>query len=457
MRKFVYDTLSGQLDANGQTNLFTRLSSYTRVFGVNGNEERFTSYSYDDMGRIDWKVIWGSALYYPKRISYTYDLQGDLTQRAYADEDWRTNPFYWNYSYDQAGRLDSVQTNANGAVTQEAAYQYFASGRDSQLDLGPSPIATVDYHYNQRGWVTSISSSDYWEHLGYEQSQEIGGTPQSNGNISWMTYYMSSLTYQTPFGPTNTVGYSYTYDNANRLNDAQFGALFPSPNNSWATQAQYTTSSIGYNADGGISGLERLDNNGSLIDYLAYNYQSGTHKLSSISNEVGTGSSYTYDANGNVTSDSKAGIVFILYDPFNEPVEVCLSNGTVYTYGYDVNGVRILKNWGGSNWNFYMNDPDGKTFAINLEPYSQDVDYNVWVPQAGSSTGNSNIGQVRYSENSGGYSYYYYLKDHLGDIRMVLNSTGGVDSYNDYYRFGEQMPGRNLSGSADGRYKLRHP
>jgi hypothetical protein len=36
-----------------------------------------------------------------------------------------------------------------------------------------------------------------------------------------------------------------------------------------------------------------------------------------------------------------------------------------------VNGVRILKNWGGSNWNFYMNDPDGKTMVVNLDPYSQ--------------------------------------------------------------------------------------
>ena len=37
---------------------------------------------------------------------------------------------------------------------------------------------------------------------------------------------------------------------------------------------------------------------------------------------------------------------------------------------------------------------------------------------------------------------------------MVLNSCGGVDSYNDYYPYGEQMPGRNSAGSADGRYKF---
>ena len=102
-----------------------------------------------------------------------------------------------------------------------------------------------------------------------------------------------------------------------------------------------------------------------------------------------------------------------------------------------------------------MNDADGKTVAINLGPTSSSVDYNLWA-------GNDNIGQVRYTY--GPYSYYYYLKDHLGDIKMVLNSTGGVDSYNDGFYpafrgnpYGEQMPARNGAGSADGRYKLRHP
>ena len=31
---------------------------------------------------------------------------------------------------------------------------------------------------------------------------------------------------------------------------------------------------------------------------------------------------------------------------------------------------------------------------------------------------------------------------------------GDINSYNDYYPFGQQMPGRNLCGSADGRYKF---
>ena len=35
---------------------------------------------------------------------------------------------------------------------------------------------------------------------------------------------------------------------------------------------------------------------------------------------------------------------------------------------------------------------------------------------------------------------------------MVLNQSGGVDSYDDYYPFGLTMPGRSMSSSADPRY-----
>ena len=62
------------------------------------------------------------------------------------------------------------------------------------------------------------------------------------------------------------------------------------------------------------------------------------------------------------------------------------------------------------------------------------------------------LGQVK--DNAGSLTRFYYLKDHLGDIKMVLNQRGGVDSYDDYYPFGLQMPGRNLAGSSDGRFKF---
>ncbi len=50
---------------------------------------------------------------------------------------------------------------------------------------------------------------------------------------------------------------------------------------------------------------------------------------------------------------------------------------------------------------------------------------------------------------------YYYLKDHLGSIRMTINKNGKVVSYNDYYPYGSIMPMRSMNmAMADERYKF---
>jgi RHS repeat-associated protein len=50
--------------------------------------------------------------------------------------------------------------------------------------------------------------------------------------------------------------------------------------------------------------------------------------------------------------------------------------------------------------------------------------------------------------------HYYYLKDHLGDIKMILDESGTPQVWNDYYPFGETMPGRSVfNAGPDTRYQ----
>ena len=96
-----------------------------------------------------------------------------------------------SYGYDQLGRLNTVTRPTTGA--------------------GGS---TVSYAYDMRGWTREISTTEgFSESLFY---QDGAGTPYYNGNISSMTWRNGVTT-------NLTRGYTYQYDNANRLQNGYYG------------------------------------------------------------------------------------------------------------------------------------------------------------------------------------------------------------------------------------------
>ena len=334
------------------------------------------------------------------------------------------------------------------SYVQEGLYQYYASGKFKSLKLGNAQ--TINYYYNTRDWLTSLASTQFWEHLGYEQISEVGSQysslPQYTGNISWNSYYMSQTPFTDPVthNTGNIVGYAYSYDNDNRLKTAKFG--FEINNQSWTTTyGSYWIPGINYDKKGNITSLQRDGSGTSLQDNLTYTYTTGTNRLASLSGTSPT--TYTYDDNGNVIGDSHRGILFAIYDADNLPVWIYKTNGESQYYTYDLNGNRIRKTIAGSTDRFYFNGIDGKTEAVCLLPYSSNLTYNIW-------GNNDNIGQVRVQNNSV-TGRYYYLKDHLGNIKMTVNTSGTPLSWDDYYPFGSIMSGRSANNSGiDGRYKF---
>jgi len=95
-------------------------------------------------------------------------------------------------------------------------------------------------------------------------------------------------------------------------------------------------------------------------------------------------------------------------------------------------------------YTYYVNGSDGKTELVE-DPYQETVTFNIYA-------GEEEIGEIKEADYY--YSSYYYLKDYLGSVKMILNSRGAVDSYNDYTPSGTQMPGRSRTSLADTRYKL---
>jgi RHS repeat-associated protein len=117
-------------------------------------------------------------------------------------------------------------------------------------------------------------------------------------------------------------------------------------------------------------------------------------------------------------------------------------------YDNDVNGSRVRNTIQGSNGsdNFYFNGADGKTEAVSLVAHGSNLIYNIL------GAGGDNLGQVKVVSASP--TRYYYLKDHLGSIKVTVNTAGAVVGYDDYYPYGLVMTGRSLTASEDGRYKF---
>ena len=58
---------------------------------------------------------------------------------------------------------------------------------------------------------------------------------------------------------------------------------------------------------------------------------------------------------------------------------------------------------------------------------------------------------LSYGEGWGGACYHYYLKDHLGNVRVVFNDQDSIEQVNHYYPYGGVMA--ESTGGDTQRYK----
>ncbi len=176
------------------------------------------------------------------------------------------------------------------------------------------------------GGANGIPVNKFGEVIGYDNySDYIGGvqgtTAQFSGNISWQMYNMYNVNFSGISETTSLVGFSYGYDNANRLKTSDFGYF---TGYTWKNSYYAYDGSFSYDSSGNIKTLNRNDSSGHFYNNMIYHYKANTNKLESV-----TGlnyASYTYDNNGNVISDSHRDIAFIIYDSDNLPVRIYKTN-----------------------------------------------------------------------------------------------------------------------------------
>ena len=359
---------------------------------LGGKETEYTAYNFTGQ---------------PTRLRHVHTAQGKA-----ARTEVRT------YSYDHAGRLLTVKhkLDALGEVTL-VNNVYDDLGRLQSKSLHGSAVNKQTYTYNIRGWLTGVSGSKFTQNLYYNTGN---GVAKYNGSISSMTWKA---------GNESTVrGYKFTYDGLDRLLNAIYGETAGISTNA----NRFSENVTNYDKNGNIKGLQRYGQTGAsaygLIDNLTFTLNG--NRLNRVDDAVtastyGGGfefkdgvkqaNEYAYDANGNLTKDLNKGITGISYNCLNLPNAVTFSDGSTITYTYGADGTKLRT-----------------VHKIGSATTTTDYCGNVIYENGVQKLLLTEEGYVTLSDSK----YHYYLKDHQGNNRVVINQSGTVEETNHYYPFG---------------------
>ena len=191
------------------------------------------------------------------------------------------------------------------------------------------------------------------------------------------------------------------------------------------------------------------------------NYSGAMHFRDAANEET----EYTYDANGNMLTDSNKGITSIDYNVLDLPQCINVKpnvlgnsdNKICYTYSADGTKLRSTYKKGNSQVLPYKPTPslNIKTNGMvtpmvrlleNNYYYCSNLVYN-----------NDRLSTILFDggyasvDEGGGIVMHFYVKDHLGSNRLVVDGNGNIEEVNHYYPFGALMGDR--CGVSRNKYK----
>ncbi|THU39222.1 hypothetical protein FAM09_11955 [Niastella caeni] len=446
---------------------------------------------YDDRNRViqtHSQTIKGNDI-----LTNLYDFAGkvlcsylDHTNSTGAPTSVRTKT---GMEYDHAGRVKKVwkMLNDDGKKVVISENEYDELGKLKSKKLGhkkdingnyiTDPLETLDYSYNIRGWLTGInkdysnaSGPDRW--FGMEVNYDRGFDKiQYNGNVAG-TKWRSK-------GDGERRAYGYTYDKANRILGADFTQFAGSAYTDHATInfdmqiGDGTTVASAYDENGNIKAMKQWGlklTSSQVIDDLQYTYFNNGNKLSAVTDNapVQTGASlgdftdnntsgndYGYDGNGNMIADKNKklnGIAdmdqasgAITYNQLNLPWQIQVDGGNkgTITYIYDAAGTKLQKITFEKSASVTYNS---SSFTSDITTTTSYVNGTVYESKAYANSSLAALnytdklqfmgheeGRIRYIAAAGTtpakFEYDYFIKDNLGNVRMVLTEEQKQDIY----------------------------
>ncbi len=441
--------LSGAYAITPAVTLHTRgVATGKRVKILNNNQYLNNASFYDDYNRLTQVQVQNISAGWDT-LTTQYDFSGKVLSSCATHSLVSTvGPIKWNMlvsaiNYDAQGRPLSTKQYLNGSTTAETinTITYDKLGRLSTKALGAKPVETLTYNYTIRGWLKGINrnyvsggSTSNWfgEDIGYDYGYNL---TQLNGNIAGVSWISK--------GDPVARAYGYAYDNANRLVKGDFtqneGSGYVKDAN-----IDFNVDSLQYDANGNILKMQQKGivlTSSAVIDHLQYGYlQAGgwSNRLASVTDNSGntaplgdfkdgtnTGNDYAYDGNGNLVVDSNKNISNISYNILNLPQTISIRGKGTVNYLYDATGTK---------WKKITLDSTATPVKTTTTTYTGAYVYhNDTLQFIGDEEGRIRVKldtpATGYTPSNLQYVYDYFIKDHLGNTRMVLSEETQQDTY----------------------------
>lgn len=447
--RYVYDESGNrisQIDANGHETKFEydKLGRQTKRIFPDGAAEAFT---YDAAGNRRTRTDFNGAI-----TQYAYDVSSRLLSRSYPDG---TSV---SFTYTPTGRRTM-------AVDSRGTTSYIYDSRDRLTRLTYPDGRLLAYSYDTQGNRASLTAQigvvTKTTSYGYDALNRLQTVTDPDGRIYTYNYdkngNRASLAY--PNGSTTT----YDYDALNRLTNlstkTSTGSIVQSyaytlgaaGNRTKIEEADGTTRSYGYDALYRLTS-ETVARNNATVYSKTFGYDPVGNRLQQVHTDAAgtvttTNATYdirdrqlsrgaqnwTWDANGNLSAKVDEATYSRDFD--DRLQQVTLHDGTIVTYVYDADGVRVRSE---------TRKPNGTTATVD---YLVDTSGPLSQVVAETSGGTFATYYVRGDEllavlrsGTGGASVArFFHADGIGSIRMLTDEAGTVTDRWSFTAFGEWL------------------
>lgn len=355
-----------------------------------------------------------------------------------------------NYKYDAIGRLiqkrlqevenDSIvrqnEVLSNGQLDMAKKYILLKQGTYNATNgtycavVNAGVLQIIDYAYNIRGQLKSINGGA----LNTTEGDIFAMNLDYHEDNRYFNGLISKQSWQSSTQPDNRT-FTYTYDGFTRVKSASYSGV---------NSENYSLGDVVYDANGNITNLLRNGLSGSnsyaQIDNLTYLYPINSNRLEGIRDDANktkgfvdnnNDSDFTYYSDGKLKTDANKGITNITYNYMGMPKQIDFGTTKRIENLYNAGGQKL-----------------SETFINGSQTIIIDYMGSLIYRNDSLKTILHDEGRIAF-KNDTSYTYQFFLKDHLGNTRVVierLNANTALAQETHYGAWGEVLEGIGQTG-----------